>query len=201
MNELGSITIWLDRLKAGDRSEAATRLWKAYFARLVGLARRHLGTRPRPAADEEDVALAAFDSFVRAAEAGRFPRLDDRDDLWQVLFVIATRKAADLRVADMRLKRGGGRVDQMPAWDESAETQVVATEPDPSEAALLAEQLELRLASLPDLKLRQIAVWKLEGYSNREIAAMIGRSEPTVERKLRRIRGVWEDQNYHRSPN
>ena len=34
-------------------------------------------------ADEEDVALSAFDSFCRGAEQGRFPRLDDRDDLWQ----------------------------------------------------------------------------------------------------------------------
>lgn len=193
MNELGSVTFWLERLKAGDRSEPARRLWNTYFARLVELARRHLGARPRAAADEEDVALAAFDSFVRAAEGGRFPRLDDRDDLWQVLFVIATRKACDLREAESRLKRGGGRVQQMPAWDESAAKEAVASEPDPAEAAILAEQVELRLAALPELSLRQIAVWKLEGYTNREIADKLGRSEPTVERKLRRIRAAWED--------
>src|SRR5262249_15219134 len=39
-----------------------------------------LRTWSRPA-DQEDVALSAFDSFYRAAEQGRFPRLHDRDDL------------------------------------------------------------------------------------------------------------------------
>jgi hypothetical protein len=45
---------------------------------MVGLARARLQGLPRRAADEEDVALSAFASFCRAAEAGRFPRLCDR---------------------------------------------------------------------------------------------------------------------------
>lgn len=192
MNEPGSVTFWLEKLKAGDRSEAATRIWGAYFGKLVGLARRHLGTQPRAAADEEDVALAAFDSFVRAATIGRFPRLDDRDDLWQVLFVIATRKAADQREAEGRQRRGGGQVIQ-PLATISLDEAPAGNEPDPAEAALLAEEVELRLAALHDAMLRNIAVWKLEGFSNREIAEKIGRSEPTVERKLRRIRAAWEE--------
>src|SRR5437763_11236120 len=110
MDDTGSVTIWLGRLKAGDRDEAVARLWEAYFRRLVGLARGHLKNRPRGPADEEDVALSAFDSFVRAAEAGRFPRLDDRDDLWQVLLVVTSRKAADAVQAEGRLKRGGGKM-------------------------------------------------------------------------------------------
>ena len=46
----------------------------------------------RRAADEEDVALSAFDSFCRGAEQGRFPQLDGRDDLWHLLVVITVRK-------------------------------------------------------------------------------------------------------------
>jgi hypothetical protein len=61
-------------------------------------------------ADEEDVALSAFDSFCRGAEKGRFPRLQDCDDLWQLLFMITTRKAADLVEHERRQKRGGGLV-------------------------------------------------------------------------------------------
>jgi len=193
MSEPGSVTVWLDRLKAGDRSEAVRRLWQAYFARLVGLARRHLAGRPRAAADEEDVALAAFDSFVRAAGAGRFPRLDDRDDLWQVLFVLTARKAADLAEAAGRRKRGGGRVVRsLATGDGSAgEWPVPAADPDPAEAAALAEAAARLLAALPDEPLRQVAVWKLEGYTNEEIAGLLGRSVPTVERKLNRIRAAW----------
>jgi hypothetical protein len=75
-----SVSDWIGQLKAGDE-RAAQRLWEDYFQRLVRLARARLQGVPRRAADEEDVALSAFDSFCRGAEAGRFPRLNDRDDL------------------------------------------------------------------------------------------------------------------------
>jgi hypothetical protein len=50
----------------------------------------------RRVADEEDVALSAFDSFCAGAERGRFPDLKDRDNLWALLVTITARKAADL---------------------------------------------------------------------------------------------------------
>jgi hypothetical protein len=58
-------------------------------------------------ADQEDVALSAFDSFCRNAEEGRFPHLDDRDNLWRLLVVITARKASKLVRAEGRLERGG----------------------------------------------------------------------------------------------
>jgi hypothetical protein len=96
MSPTESVTVWLARLKSGQRDEAAWRLWQVYFDRLVRLARARLASRPRLARDAEDVALSAFDSFVRAVEAGRFPRLEDSDDLWQVLLVLTARKAGKL---------------------------------------------------------------------------------------------------------
>ena len=45
---------------------------------------------------------------------------------------------------------------------------------------------------LKDPDLRQIALWKLEGYTNREIAAQLDCKLRTVERKLERIRAYWE---------
>src|SRR5262245_45500722 len=105
----GDVTRRLRQLKQGDRS-AVRELWRRYFADLVGLARKQLRGAPRRAADEEDVALSAFDSFCRAAEAGRFPELDDRDDLWRVLVMLTVRKAADRANHERRQKRGGGAV-------------------------------------------------------------------------------------------
>jgi DNA-directed RNA polymerase specialized sigma24 family protein len=196
MSDPGSVTVWLNRLKQGDRDEAVRRLWGAYFRRLVGLARGHLRSRPRATADEEDVALSAFDSFVRAAEAGRFPRLDDRDDLWQVLLVVTSRKAADLIQAENRLKRGGGKVIPVsaatPPGSEESELPVAGDEPDPAEAAAMAEGFDRMLRVLDSDQLRQIALWKLEGYSNAEIARLINKSDATVERKLKLIRELWE---------
>jgi hypothetical protein len=87
MSPDGSVTCWLALLQAGEPA-AVQPLWERYFRRLVSLARKLLDKSPRAAADEEDVALSAFNSFCREAEAGRFPRLADRDSLWRLLVVL-----------------------------------------------------------------------------------------------------------------
>ncbi len=53
---------------------------------------------------------------------------------------------------------------------------------------MLSEALERRLASLADPEFRQIALWRLEGFTNREIADRLDCTELSVERKLERIR-------------
>jgi len=195
MTSTGSVTHWIGRLKAGDPS-AAQKLWEAYFQRLVRLARGRLRAAPRRAADEEDVALSAFDSFCRGVEIGRFPRLSDRDDLWQLLVLLTARKASNLVRNERRQRRGGGRVQNASALgdatDGSAFANLIGREPDPGFAAQVAEQCRHLLARLGDATLQGIAVWKMEGHTNEEIAARIGRCVGTVERKLQLIRRTWE---------
>ena len=70
--------------------------------------------------------------------------------------------------------------------------QIDSDGPTPAEAALLNEALERRFQMLKDPDLRQIALWKLEGYTNAEIATQLDCTLRTVERKLERIRGYWE---------
>ncbi len=181
----GSVTIWLEQLKAGDPA-AAMPLWEGYFARLVALARKRLQSVPRGAADEEDVALSAFDSFCTAAAAGRFPRLNDRDDLWQVLFVVTTRKANGLVRRETREKRGGAREHTAPA------TEAIDTEPTPDAVAEVADNCARLLGLLGEKSLQDVAVWKMEGYTNAEIAEKLGRTVSTAERKLNAIRTIWE---------
>jgi DNA-directed RNA polymerase specialized sigma24 family protein len=200
MSSAGSVTHWLGRLKAGDPA-AAQPLWEAYFQRLVERARRKLAGRPRPAADEEDVALSAFDSFCRGAGLGRFPRLDDRHDLWQLLVVIADRKAIDLVQHERRAKRGGGRAPEqeaLAAAGSSAGGSLLAgaqsPEPTPAFAAEVAEELQHLLDSLGDAELRSVALWKMEGYTVAEIAAWLGCVPRTVDRRLRLIRDIWEQE-------
>ena len=102
--EEGSVTRWLGELKEGE-SEATRQLWNRYFNDLVRLARSRLWNVSRAAADEEDAALDAFDSFRRGVEKGRFPKLDDREDLWRILVTITACKAADLAKFEQALKR------------------------------------------------------------------------------------------------
>ena len=55
----------------------------------------------------------------------------------------------------------------------------------------MEEEIEEWLKPLPE-DLRQVALWKLEGYTNREIGVMIERTERTVELKMRIIRQYLE---------
>jgi hypothetical protein len=55
MNAEGSVTLWLQRLGAGEQA-ALQHLWERYFTRLLEVARKRLRGAPRQAADEEDVA-------------------------------------------------------------------------------------------------------------------------------------------------
>lgn len=198
-----SITFWVRRLRPGER-EAAQRLWEAYFARLVGLARKKLRSAPRRQADEEDVALSAFASFCRAAEAGRFPRLEDPDDLWRLLVVIVSRKAANQVKHELRQKRGGGEIIRSlhaPAGEESEDGslfgELISKEPDPALSAQMAEECARLLRALGSEELRRVAQAKLEGHTNGEIATALGRCVGTVERKLKLIRDVWDSESGH----
>jgi DNA-directed RNA polymerase specialized sigma24 family protein len=146
---------------------------------------------PRRAADEEDVALSAFDSVCRRAEEGRFPKLDDRDDLWRLLALVTVRKALALADRERRPRHGGGRVLPLSELDFEEVERVLGDEPTPELAAQAAEQCRHLLGLLGDESLRRVASQKLEGFTNAEIAAELGCVEATVERKLKRIRGLW----------
>jgi DNA-directed RNA polymerase specialized sigma24 family protein len=200
MSGPGSVTLWIAQLKAGER-DAVQPLWQNYCRRLTARARRRLAGVPRRAADEEDVALSAFDSFCRAAEQARFPQLHDRDDLWQLLLVITDRKACDLANHETRDRRGGGRVVDETALTQGSESpedapldQVQSPEPSPAFAALAAEEFRRLLGVLGDDDLRQVAVRKMEGYTVAEIAAQLGRVPRTVKRWLRLIQQTWQQE-------
>jgi DNA-directed RNA polymerase specialized sigma24 family protein len=201
MPSVESVTEWIHRAKAGDAA-AVQHLWQRYFRRLVGLARKKLEGVPRRAADEEDVALNVFDSLYRGMKQGQFPKLDDRESLWGLLLVLTAREAADQVRHERRQKRGGGAVQGESAFLGAAVSGnlpaglegVVSREPTPAFAAQVAEELQRLLDRLNDPELRQVALWKMEGYTSEEIAAKLGRVPRTVERKLSVIRGLWSQE-------
>jgi DNA-directed RNA polymerase specialized sigma24 family protein len=169
-------------------------LWERFFARMVEVARRRLGSLPRRVTDEEDAALSAFVRFQQAAQAGRLPRLLDRDDLWRVLFTLTLRVVSQHLREQNRLKRGGGQVRGDSALHPPEGETIDPSDPGlgPDEAAAWQDELKRLLAALDDDQLRQIALRKLEGCTNVEIARELGCAEPTVERRLRLIRCTWE---------
>jgi DNA-directed RNA polymerase specialized sigma24 family protein len=183
-----AVTIWLGQLRNGE-SAAVRPLWEKYFRRLVGLARTRLRRSAHRITDEEDVALSAFESFCRHAEAGRFPDLTDRDSLWRLLAEFTLRKAARHMRAECALRRGGGRVASA---DPEVFEQVLGREPDPELAAEVADECDRLLAVLGDPELRQIALLRMEGHSVEEVAAKLNRAPSAVKRRLKLVRGIWE---------
>ena len=69
--------------------------------------------------------------------------------------------------------------------------ELIGDEPTPEFAAQVTEECDRLLGRLGDDKLRQIAVWKMEGHTNPEIAEMLGSSLRSVARKLETIRLTW----------
>jgi DNA-directed RNA polymerase specialized sigma24 family protein len=195
----GSVTRWIGDLQAGDMDDAARRLWGRYFERLTHLARAKLRVAPRGPADGEDVALSALDSFFAGAAAGEFSRLGGRDDLWRLLVTITARKAANQLRHEHQRKRGGGRVLDEGALDRADPgagrflAQVVGDEPSPGFAALVADECRHRLEGLKDESFRQVALMRMEGFSNVEIAGRLGTNVRAVERKLAAIRKRWQE--------
>jgi DNA-directed RNA polymerase specialized sigma24 family protein len=195
----GSVTQWFEGLEEGN-SQAAQAIWERYFPDLVRLARQRLRDVPRRAADEEDVALSVMDSFFDAAQHERFPDLADRQDLWRLLLRMTARKVVDLQRFETRQRRGGGRVftgsggTGQSSTDEDALAQVIGNTPTPEFAAMMAEECRERLESLEDPELQAMAIAKMQGYGNDEIARQRDCSVRTVERRLQLIRKRWEQE-------
>ena len=200
MSSEGSVTRWVTALKGGDAA-AAQPLWERYHRQLVALARQKLRSARRREADEEDVVQNAFHSFFQGVARGRFPQLNDRDNLWRLLVVITARKALDQLAHEQSQRRGGGTLQGesriypgASEWDEAAIEQVVGEEPTPEFAAQVAEEYGRLLELLGDETLRQVAVWKMEGYGHDEIAEKLTCSRRTVARKLDTIRIIWSQE-------
>jgi len=167
------------------------------FEQLVRFARVKLAETPRRVADEEDVALSAFDSFCCAAQQGRFPNLADRDGLWRLLLRITAFKAIDLRRCVMRERRSTVEFARSSENDGSSHgepelAEMIGDAPTPEFAAIAAEEYRRLLDRLGDAELQALAVAKMEGYSNDEIAAQLHCSVRTVERRLFLVRRKWE---------
>jgi RNA polymerase sigma factor (sigma-70 family) len=193
----GSVTHWLKELTSEEASVAERELFDRYFVKLVEVARQKLKAAPRSVEDEEDLALSAIDSFFRRAGGGEFPQLSRRHELWSLLVTIVTRKAVNQLKKDQALKRGGAH-HKRPLRHEGDSSrcslpELMANEPDAEALAELREELHRRLDLLEGEMLREVALLRLQGFTNVEIAERLGVAERTVRRKINRIRREWTE--------
>ena len=76
--------------------------------------------------------------------------------------------------------------------DPTALAQVIGNVPTPEFAAMMVEECRRLLGRLADPDLEALALAKMEGYTNAEIAERWKCSVRTVERSLRLIRKSWQ---------
>jgi RNA polymerase sigma factor (sigma-70 family) len=182
-SEVSQSVTRLIRAVQGDRDSAVGPLLAVYFDRLVQLARKRLQDLPGMSGYEEDLALRSFHSvYQRLRDPERPLHLAGRDDLWRLLATRTISRAIDL------IRRH--RPNEVPGSDGIE--HLLARAPTPEEAAEMADECRRLLDLLDEPQLRQIALWKVEGYTNEEIATRLDCVSRTVERKVSRIRLLWK---------
>ena len=189
----GSVTLLLGQLKHG-LPEVLAEIWRRFFPRMSGLARRTLNGLPKCRSDADDVAQSAFISFWQAVEARNEMEFADRDDFWRLLGVMTVRKARRKVRHEMAQKRGGARTrteSELGRTDDESAFRLDQAMADvsPPEFDLCCEEMLLAL----DDEHRPVAVLRLQGHSSTEIAEIVGCSPRSVQRALADIRDCWKE--------
>lgn len=198
MSKTQSVTRLIHSCKQGN-DFSAVELWRRYVDRIVRMAHKTLGKQPRRVVDEEDIANRAFEAFLQGAKQDRFRKLENREDLWQILAMVTERIAINQIRANSAIKRGNNQVRGDSVFaniDGEAGTGfgcVRDPAPTPESAVILAENVQTLLNQLQDEELQRIAILRMEGFTNLEIAEEIGKSVSTVERKFAIIRSTLEE--------
>jgi RNA polymerase sigma-70 factor, ECF subfamily len=186
----GSLTRFAHEVYSPDpilRDEAARQLWLRFSDRVATVVRRRLDPRILRRVGLEDVMQSLFADYFAAGPGSNGPPRD-RDELWRRLVRFTLYKVAntaDRHHAARRDVRREQLVGDHPPAVEPADFR----HPAPDEEAAAREEFARLLDVLPD-DLRRVLALRIEGYSNAEIAAEIGRVERTVELKLRTIRSL-----------
>jgi DNA-directed RNA polymerase specialized sigma24 family protein len=194
----GSVSEWISNLREGD-AEAARQLWIRYSPDLIEVCRKRLARIPRDYVDEDDIAQSVFQCMCTGLSRGQFEELEGRDDLWWLLVAMTMRKVAGHAQSQMAVKRGGGRVRTESSLSIKADEtlpfrvdSLTSEDPPPEAIVILQEQHAYLLARLGSDGLRNVAEYRIAGYSIQEISDMLSLSTRSVERKLRLIRDTWK---------
>ncbi len=177
-----------------QNNDAADIIWHRFFERLCRYAKSKIYDRHQRLIAPDEIASNAFLALFKGIRENRFEKVRNRDELWQMLTLIAARNAISEQAKLQSQKRGGGKVGGSSAFGEHGIGNVqdyVQRDPPPEVFVELEELSQRLLRSLPNDELRNVAVWRMAGYSNEEIAEKLGKTERTVERKLNLIRSIW----------
>lgn len=184
------ITDYIARAKDRD-PEAEEAIWNHYFARVLRLSHSRMLALQGVVYDEEDAAVSALRSLFRGIQSNRFPELHDRQNLWRILVLITKRKLRAQWRRENAARRTAISADA-PEPEITIE-QAISEEPTPDFVVEMMDEVDRLLTALDNDLLKRIAVMKMDGLTNDEVATRLGCASRTVRRKVDRIRCIWGD--------
>jgi RNA polymerase sigma-70 factor, ECF subfamily len=194
--EAGSITSLLIRLHAedaGERSRAASELVLRYTPELLALITGRMQQRLQQRLAPEDILQEVFLSFCARQQRGEFD-LANRDQFLSLIVTIALNKICSAARRERRQRRDVRRERPLESGsDERPGIDPADHRAPPDVATEIAEEVESLVGRLP-LECREVVLLRLEGQTVEEIARKIDRTPRTVERRLERVRGMWDNE-------
>ena len=205
--DIGSVSHWLRELKAGD-GNAVEAIWNRYYQRIVEFAIRKMKINPDRSVDGEDIAQITMHRLCFSLASGRYPLLDDRQQLWDLLVVFTlNRIRKHLRACNSQkrsLPKTPENRNSDPNEDASQSVvlefkrlQAIEDLRSPEAPAIMADMVRFWLDRLdredPSGELKQIAVWSMEDISGSEIARILKKRKSAILQKIRLIRLLWEE--------
>ena len=197
----GSDELSISICQLKDVSELdAERIWNEFFPRLKHFAQKRIRNMAQRAFDEEDIALSAINSFFRGHAAGQFEELPGDEEMWRLLVTITARKVTAQRRKQMAAKRGSGNVRGESVFQAAGDSdmnagmaQIMDENRMPESATEIAETCKDLLAVLPNEKLRETALMRMEGYTNKEISKELKCSVARTKQRVAQIKELWQD--------
>ena len=191
-SDTGSVTRWLQRLQAGE-SGAAQAIWDRFYQRVVRLAELQLKRNADRAVDGEDIAQSAFRAVYHAVMNGRYPDMDNRQELWQLL-IVSIRNRVQRHFRDIHTqKRMVNEKGLLVMQDRLNPIELSGPVAQAELADLLAMLLRVLDQEDPTGELRQIALLQLEEYSASAIARKLKRRKSYILQRVRMIRILWQE--------
>lgn len=167
-----------DSLRQPTHGEVDAQL--AQFAtRLARLAQQNLDRRLSRRLEGEDVVQSAFRTFLRRRAEGEF-QIEGTAELWRLLVHITLMKAR----AKGRYHTADRRNARLEVHGDEWFTQLVAEEPNDSQADSLVETIDALLEGVPDWYATVLEM-RLDDVSVTEIAGHLKLSRQSVHRALR----------------
>lgn len=191
----GSVSGWISKMRNGD-PVAIEKLVARYFKKIANFANKKIRRGIRVLDDGEDIAISVLQSITSSSAKGRYPNLQDRDDLWLLMIMIAQHDVIDKqRTAESRDRRSESTLTMTDLLETCNINLDLFLSEENSQSRLLeiADCWEGLLKTLPDDCCREIAGLKLKGHSNSEIAELLDFVPRTIERKLKLILRLWND--------